>query len=244
MDNGLSFIEELGIGINPNESDTEASSENNTDVESEEDLSLEPKQETTGTEQLALMESLKKQIEGMEKRINDKDKYIEELRNQSKQKEEVEQEVDDEDADFWSNPEGMVNKLKQQKVEQEKQIKMQALQIAEIHYANTVENYWKTVNQDALKEAVATDAEFAKDFGKSSEPYKFAYEYLTNKTKSNADKQSKLEAEYEAKFMAKYGIKKGSNTEVPPSINNVGSSRGSKGSDIEDGFTAVFGSQF
>ncbi|MGA1048269.1 MAG: hypothetical protein ACO3UU_09675, partial [Minisyncoccia bacterium] len=160
MANELSFIEELGIGINPNESDTDASSEESTEEETEssKDLSLEP-EDKTDTEQFAIVESLKKQIEGMEKRINDKDKYIEELRNKSKAEEEVKSEVDEEDVDFWDNPEGMVNKLKQQKIEQDRKLHIQSLQIAEIHYANTVENYWKTVNQDALKEAVATDAE-------------------------------------------------------------------------------------
>jgi hypothetical protein len=243
MANELSFIEELGIGINPNESDTEASSEDNTGSNPDEDLnsdSTDNVEETTGTEQLALMESLKKQIEGMEKRINDKDKYIEELRNKSKS-EEIEQEVDDEDVDFWDNPEGMVNKLKQQKVEQDRKLHIQSLQISEIHYANTVENYWKTVNQDALKEAVATDAGFAESFNKSKEPYKLAYEYLTNRTKEKATKESSLEAEIRAKLMKEYGLKEKKVAEAPPSMNRMGSSSGSKYNEVEDGFTAVFG---
>jgi len=242
--NGLSFIEELGIGINPNESDTEASNEEDTSealINDSEDKS-EPKD--VGTEQQALLESYKKQIEGMEKRLNDKDAYINELRQKSKEAEETKQEVDEEDGDFWDNPEGMVNKLKQQKLEQDRKLHIQSLQISEIHYANTVENYWKTVNQESLKEAVSTDSRFAEEFNKSKEPYKLAYEYLTNRTKEQSVKQSSLEAEIEAKILKKYGITGKKATEVPPSINTIGSSSGNKQTEVEDGFTAVFGSRY
>jgi len=86
----LDYIKELGIGVEtPEPNDTEVKVEEETQEESEKDFVQDSSQEEPkiDTEQSELMESLKKQIDGMEKRISDKDDYIKSLQNESKAKE-------------------------------------------------------------------------------------------------------------------------------------------------------------
>ena len=177
----------------------------------------------------------------MEKRIADKDKYIEELRQASKQKEEEsskQQEVNtpEEEEDFWDNPEKTIKELKNT-------LKIQQLQIQETHYANTVENYWKTVNPEALREAVATDTDFAQEFNKSREPYKTAYEYLNEKAKKTVEKDMSLREQIRQEVLKELGVKS-EKKEVPPVVTGGGKSTSSKPADSEDGFAAVFGADY
>lgn len=242
----LAYIDELGVGT-PEVDDTEVeTNEPEEQSEVETDLSLE-QEDTPATEEAErntepnseLLKSLQKQIEGMEKRIADKDAYINELREASKQKEaEKEQRVDtkEDDDDFWDNPEEKFKSLKEQ-------LKIQQLQIQETVYANTVENYWKTVNPDALKEAVATDADFAKEFNASSEPYKTAYEYLTEKAKSKETEKLSLREQIKKELLEEMGLNK-SKKEAPPSINNGGKSSSTKPNVSDDGFASVYGSEY
>lgn len=238
----LDYIQDLGIGESQ-EVETEATEEVNADEQSEDtDFVQEqedtPTEEAKGeTEQPSEMEALKKQIEGMEKRIADKDKFIEELREASKKKEEEQQvDIPEEEEDFWDNPEATVKKLKDT-------IKIQQLQIQETIYANTVENYWKTVNQDALMKAVATDAEFANEFNRSKEPYRVAYEYLNKQTKAKMESDLSLREQIKAEVMKELGLAK-DKKEVPPTVNGGSKSASSRPNVSSDGFASVFGSEY
>ena len=237
----LDYIQELGIGESQ-EVETEATEEINAEQSEEADFVQEqedtPTEDTeVDTEQPSEMEALKKQIEGMEKRIADKDKFIEELRAESKQKE-AEQQVDTyEEEDFWDNPEATVKKLQDT-------IKIQQLQIQETIYANTVEGYWKTVNPEALQKAVATDTDFAKEFNSSREPYRVAYEYLNKQAKTKMESDLSLREQIKSELMKEMGLDK-KKKEVPPTINNSGGKSSSTKPDISsDGFASVFGSQY
>lgn len=234
----LAFIEELGMGM-PSDESTESQTED-TIINPEMDLSIEPMQkveEETTTEEVTEPKELvemRKQIEVMEKRIKDKDDYIQKLREESQAKElakEEEPKVDEED-DFWNDPVGKYKSLQQQ-------LQIQQLQIAETIYANTVDGYWKTVTSDALKEAVATDTEFARDFNVSKEPYKFAYEYLTNKKESASKARQSLEDEIRQKILAEYKIE--AKKETIPNVASMTSKSASSSSNAdEDGFMSVF----
>ena len=254
MANNLAYIDELGIGQDLPDSDTDAV-ENETTEESEEDLSLDseekPSENTeSDTEQNSeLLQSLKSQIEGMEKRIADKDDYIAQLREASKQKEADNQQGDTEvsetedDDDFWANPELTIKQLKAELKEQREAGRIQQMQIQETIYANTVDDYWKTVNPKALQEAVATDEEFMTEFNSSAEPYKTAYEYLKNKADTKAQSELSLREQIKKELQEEMGLTK-EKKEVPPNINTGGKSGGTQKKASEDGFAAVFGTQY
>ena len=240
MEGNLSYIEELGIG-EPSVESTESHEEKETNDSPEEDFVQEPETDSDTNETQENTESneldeLRKMIEGMEKRIADKDDYIEKLRNESKQ--EATKEVDedkgvDEEDDFWEDP---VKKYK----ELQKTIQIQQMQIQETIYANTVDGYWETVNQDALKEAVATDTEFAEKFNKSSEPYKTAYEYLTAKKQAKVQSEQSLREQIKQELLKEMNIKSAKET-VPSTTSMTSKSGGSKRDVSEDGFASVFG---
>ena len=245
----LAYIDELGISEDLADNDTEVEA-NESQEESQEDFVQEPEVSTSDDTKEAtepnseLLQSLQKQIEGMEKRLADKDDYINQLREASKQKEAEQQGGTEEVAeeDFWDNPEGKIKKLEELLNKQAEQSRIQQLQIQETVYANTVENYWKTVNPDALKEAVATDADFAEEFNKSSEPYKTAYEYLKNRANAKEKETMSLREQIKQELLKEMGVKE--KREVPPNINGGGKSSSSKPIQPDDGFASVFGSEY
>jgi len=249
----LDYIEELGIGENLDNNDTEVES-NDQEEESQEDFVQEPEEKPSDnieadTEQpnelQSLVDSYKSQIDGMEKRIADKDEFINELRDASKQKEaDKQQEVDTEkteDDDFWSNPEQTIKDLKLELKEQREATKIQQMQTHEIHYANTVDDYWKTVNQDTLKEAVSMDSEFATEFNKSNEPYKTAYEYLKQKNQTRVDSDKAMKDKIIQDYLKENGMEKKESKEVPPNVNVGGKSGSTSKKATSDGFAAMFG---
>lgn len=245
---GLEFMEELGIGQDLTDSNTEAEVNETVDVEkSDNDLSLEQddnptKDEVAKNTELSEMDNLKKQIEGMEKRIADKDDFISELRSKSKDVEEVKEEVDTiEEEDFWDNPEAKYKQLQEQIEENAGKMRVQQLQIQEGYYAQTVDGYFKTVNSDLLKEAVSTDEVFAKEFNSSEEPYRVAYEYLTKKETIKTTEQTKLREEIRADLLKEMNVKE--SREVPPNIYKNGSGNSSStNTDVpSDGFASIFG---
>lgn len=247
----LKYIDEIGAGTDQ-DTETEAVLEDDTIVDSEEDSGDFVQDSSESQEEQAVEEDetdsedsrfseLQKQIEGMEKRIADKDAYIQELRDASKQKEAQSEpaQVDtkEEEEDFWDNPEGTIKKLQDT-------IKIQQLQIQETVYANTVEGYWNTVNPEALKKAVATDAEFATEFNNSREPYRTAYEYLKRKTEETSKSEQSLREKIKAEILAEMGVKK-EKRETPPNINGGSKPKSSPNSGkAVDGFSSVFGSDY
>lgn len=242
MENGnLSFIDELGMG-EPTEA-TETSETTQEENSPNEDFVQEPTEQTVATEKEVQEDTepdelgeIRKQMEVMQKRIDDKDKYIQELREKSMQQEEAgsdEEEGVDEEDDFWEDPVGKYKSLQQQ-------MQIQQMQIQETIYANTVDNYWKTVNQDALKEAVATDTEFAQKFNTSNEPYKVAYEYLVAKQENKSKSENQLREQIRKELLAEM---KTTNKETVPNVARMsGKSDGSASKNLEeDGFMAIYG---
>lgn len=230
------YIDELGIGsvdATPSDAETE-NTEDFVQVSNTEETIEDTKEDTEPN----ISEELKKQIEGLEKRISDKDEYINLLREQSK-KQEAEfsetEEVDTSDVDFWDDPEATIKSLKET-------LRIQQMQTQEIVYANTVDNYWETVNSDALKSAVATDADFANEFNKSNQPYKVAYEYLKKKTETVKASEQSLREQIKAELLKEMGMDK-PKKEAPPSMGSMGGSSGKRTDIPDDGFAAVFGSK-
>lgn len=228
------YIKELGI-------DSTATTPSDVEVNDTEDFvqvsnTEETIEESKSDTEPNISEALRKQIEGLEKRISDKDEYINLLREQSKAKEEPTSETVevDTETDFWDDPEAVVRNLKET-------MRIQQMQIQETVYANTVPDYWKTVNQEALKSAVATDPEFSKEFNRSNEPYKVAYEYLSSKTQAAKASEQSLREQIKAELLKEMGLDKPSK-EAPPAMGKMGGMSGSKRTDVpDDGFAAVFG---
>lgn len=227
------YINELGIGsVDTTPSDVEA---NNTEDFVQVSTTEETKEDTKLDTEPNISDELKKQIEGLEKRISDKDEYINLLREQSKANEVVESKTEDvdTDSDFWDDPEAVVRNLKET-------MRIQQMQIQETVYANTVPDYWKTVNPEALKSAVATDTEFANTFNRSNEPYKVAYEYLVKKTETAKANEMTLREQIKAELLKEMGMDK-PKKEAPPSMGSMGGSSGKRTDIPDDGFAAVFG---
>jgi hypothetical protein len=258
--NNLSYIEQLGMGEPKAEETTELEAETTTEAKPQDMLTdfeeqtskpqtetevKESKEENTVSPELL---ELKKQIDGMEKRIADKDAYIDELREASKLRETSTQKdtLDNSDTDgsgadddFWDDPVAYVNKMKE---EFARTNHVQQMQINETIYANTVEDYWGTVNQENLLKAIKSDEGFADKFNTSKEPYKLAYEYLTEKKSVKAKTEAELREQIKREVMAELGKAPSKKKEVVPSTSNMGGNSGdTKRNDAEDGFMAVFG---
>ena len=237
--NNLDFISELGIGLeDATPTDAESNNTNESNIDLDQDSNTEESKTKANQNTEADESGLRKQIEGLEKRIADKDEYINLLREQSKAKEESSSiEEDNTQTDFWDDPEKIVKEMQQN-------MKLQQLQLQEIGYANTVENYWKTVNPEALQQAVATDAEFAKKFNSSSEPYRDAYEYLSKKAEKVKTDEASLKEQIRAELMKEMGLDKPKKEGVPNMGTMGGSSGSSKSEAPEDGFSSVFGQSY
>jgi len=238
--NNLDFIQELGIGVEPTENtDSQQSNPNESNIDLVQDSNTEEsKKETSQNTEPDISVELRKQIEGLEKRINDKDDYINTLREQSKAKEEAGSSTVDEDTstDFWDDPEKIVKDMQET-------MRIQQMQIQETHFANTVDDYWKTVNPEALQKAVATDTEFAKEFNSSNEPYRVAYEYLNKETKKLEEQNKSLRDQIREELLKEMGVKE--KKEAVPNMGNMGgSSNSSKSEAPDDGFSSVFGSSY
>jgi len=238
-DGNLSFIDELGMGEPTSENTESPEQEIVPDVTEEtQDVSLdsEPQGLDVDVQEDTVptgLDELKTQIEGLEKRVKDKDEYIDRLREESKQQEvEVTQEESvSEDDEFWEDP---VEKYKELK----REMHLQKLQTNEIVYASSVDKYWDTVNPDALRKAVATDTDFANTFNKSNEPYKVAYQYLSSKNVEKTASDKSLRETIRKELMAEMGVNKPKKETVPSTV-NIGSSNGKKQA-ISDGFASVF----
>ena len=234
----LDYINELGMGLDDATPTTDAETNTNEDFVQDSNTE-ESTKEADGNTEPDISVELRKQIEGLEKRISDKDECINTLREQSKAKEEAgsTEEAGTQDNDFWDDPEKIVKDMQET-------IRIQQMQIQETVYANTVDDYWKTVNPEALKTAVATDAEFQKEFNSSSEPYRTAYEYLSKKKESAKTEEQTLREQIKAELLKEMGVKdkpKGGNM---PNMGKLGGSNGGKNDAPDDGFSAVFGKNY
>lgn len=228
------FIKELGISSDdatPLDAESNDTGDFVQDSNTEEST-IEAKADTEPD----ISEELRKQIAGLEKRISDKDEYINLLREQSKAQEAQDYDEADTGTDFWDDPEKIVSEMRET-------IRIQQMQIAETQFANSVDNYWKTVNPDALKRAVATDADFSKEFNASNEPYRVAYEYLSKQVEAEKSKEQILREQIKAELLKEMGVKKPKESPVP-NMGSIGGSNGKKTDAPDDGFAAVFGRKF
>jgi len=235
----LDYIEELGIGSE--EPTLEEDGLDNNPDESSEDLSLdsgtEPEKQTEVTTEDSKFEVLQEQIKGMEKRMADKDTYIQELKEMSKSKDVVEEDVVEEADDFWDDPEAKYKSMQEQ-------MRVQQLQIQEAVYANTVDGYFKTVNPESLKEAVSNDTEFAAKFNSSKDPYKVAYEHLSQLATTKQTAKETSDKVYRDKVRAELleEMKQNpSSKSTIPNINQGGSSNAKANDASSDGFASIFG---
>lgn len=233
----LSYIDELGIGSDESTSNDDESNNDNQNGLNDSDDSTQTDDESKSTQTDTERAEWERQIKALEKRISDKDAYINELRKESQKKGDVQNTTEDEDDDFWSNPEAHYKKLKEQQ-------RIQQMQIAEAVYANTVDGYWKVVNQSSLREAIASDSDFAETFNRSSEPYKVAYEHLTQRNRKKDDEIKSLKEQIRAEIMKELGVKTGGKAEAPPSMAKMSASGGSTKNVSDDGFASVFGSDY
>jgi len=243
----LDFIKELGIGVEP-EADTETAS-NNTEEESELDLSLEPEEKPSDKEVVEntelndmekvqeQMEAQNKQMEVMQKRLDDSQDYIKTLKEGVKDEPTtIENVVEEEEVDFWDNPEGNFKELQ----EELKSLRQEIVQKAEVDnattveqaYAKTVDGYYDTVNLAKVEAAAKLDTEFANSMKETSNPYKTAYDYLKGQ-------DTKLRDEIKAELLKEMNVK--STKEVPPNIGGNGSSNSSSKKAPADGFAQLFG---
>lgn len=239
------LMNDLGIGTDEStQSTNDTSNEENLSVNSDTPTNDGEKSETSDTgntensntevkdDYKAKLDELVLELEKAQKRISDKDKYINELRNSNKNESSKEENNDD----FWSNPEGTVDTLK-------KELTNIRNELAETRYANTKSDYWDYVNSNDVQEALTTDSEFSNKLQEASNPYEFAYNYFKAKKESiKATESASIEA-LKAKLREelleemKTGIKK----ETVPSIKNIGNSNSRFNDNIDDGFSAVFG---
>lgn len=235
------MIEELGIGVQPEENtetpnETQIESENTTDFVQEQQVSNDTEEVSQEETEPKEINELRKQIEVLEKRVTDKDDYINKLREESKAKEESKSDdsVEDTEDDFWDDPVGKFQAL-------EKKFQLQQMQIQETVYANTVDDYWKTVTPDNIKEAAALDSEFAEKFQSSTEPYKVAYEHLTNRNQAKAKESESLREQIRREVMEELK-QNSSRKETVPSTTKLGGKPDGLNKDIpDDGFASVFG---
>lgn len=232
------YINEIMGDSEPEES-TETLEESNEEVDStesqDEHVDSEPEvQNTSDTEQT----DLEKQIEVMQKRINDKDDFINVLREQAQSKDtkkEPEVEAENEEG-FWDDPEAAHAQTKQ--TVQELQF-----QLAETRFATKNPDYYDVVSVEAVNSAAASDADFAKEFNESDNRIEVAYTYLKDKSSKLAEASElttkELEAKIRADIMAELKVKP--KKEAPSSVSNVGHSDGGKSQVPDDGFEAMFG---
>lgn len=229
------YIKELGIDSTAATPEVDAPA-NDTEDFVQVSNTEETIEDTKADTEPNISDELKKQIEGLEKRISDKDEYINLLREKSKAEETFESETEEVDTsvDFWDDPEATVKELRET-------MRIQQMQIQETVYANSVNDYWKTVNPEALKSAVATDTEFADTFNRSNEPYKVAYEYLSKKTEAAKASETSLREQIKAELLKEMGMDKPKKEGVPNMGNMGGTSGGKRTESPDDGFSSVFG---
>ncbi len=249
----VSLMEDLGIGSDdstPAMEDDSKNPEDTNDVNDsdaptpDEDGKAEEAEETDTAEADTEpsednITALKAELEKANKRISDKDKYINELRQATPEKvEKGDGETASED-DFWEDPEGNYKTLLSQ-------LHMANLRIDENAYAMKNADYFDVVNAESIQDAFQTNPEFMEEFNTSARPYETAYTFLKAnlETKELNDKQQKdqLESQIRDKVLAELGIDKDTpKKQIPPNMRSLGSASTGKKGGSDDGFTSVFG---
>lgn len=208
----------------------------------EADITVETETEKSDTEDSSEILSKLKELENFkevtEKRLTDKDKYINELREQlnGTKKEEVEE---SEGEDFWDNPEGYIKKIMDTNSNLEEQLRISNLRIDEQAYARDKPEYYDIVNQKVLTEEFAKDSDFAERFMSSDKPYEVAYQHMTKAKETKKSSENALREQIKKELLKEMGVKE--QKKAPVNINSMGSSSGSTNQAPVDGFASVFG---
>ena len=229
------YIKELGIDstVATQSDDTETNTEDfvqdSTTEESESEVAV-------NTETLA-SDGLQKQIDGLEKRLADKDEYIKLQREQLKTKDEPSKEVEvDTSTDFWDNPEKIVQDIQAQQTQTRREMQ-------EMVVANRHSDYLDLVTIKTVEVALAADKDFADEFNKSSNVFETAYKYLSEKNTADKAKTTSLRDEVKAELLKEMGLDKPKKVGVPNMGKLGGNSTTDKSNASDDGFAAVFGNR-
>lgn len=229
------YIKELGIDstVATQSDDTETNTEDfvqdSTTEESEGDVAV-------NTDTLA-SDGLQKQIDGLEKRLADKDEYINLQREQLKTKDEPSKEVEvDTSTDFWDNPEKIVQDIQAQQTQTRREMQ-------EMVVANRHSDYLDLVTIKTVEVALAADKDFADEFNKSSNVFETAYKYLSEKNTADKAKTTSLRDEVKAELLKEMGLDKPKKVGVPNMGKLGGNSTTDKSNASDDGFAAVFGNR-
>jgi hypothetical protein len=258
-----SLLEDLGIGteeptqeidgdskedLNLSDSTDDSTQMDEVTSETDSDTDTSNNDDTSKQSELeAKLEELIKKQETYEKRLSDKDKYINELKNGKKEDEAGVEDNSTEDSEetFWDNPEGYITKIQSEIQAAKEETRIANLRLDESFYARDKQDYYNVVNQENMVKAFEQDSTFRDEFQSSDKPYEVAYKYLKqNQEQSKASEESmreKIRQEERQKIMEE--MKKGSNKETVPSMNKLGSSSSSNDTEV-DGFAAVFGSGY
>lgn len=257
------LLEDLGIGEDNPTQEIDGESNEDLNLSDSTDGSTLTDEQTSETEantdtanadtssqsdmEAKLAELIKKQ-ETYEKRLSDKDKYINELKNGSNDNDAGEEDDSSEEAvGFWDDPESYMAKMQDKITQANEATRIANLRLDESYYARDKQDYFDLVNQDNIVKAFEKDSTFRDEFESSDKPYEVAYKYL----KQNQDKikteetslREKIREEERQKVIEE--MKKGKNKNVIPSMSNMGSSSGSSKKDTpEDGFASVFGTGY
>lgn len=249
-----SLMEGLGIGteeatqtdVESQDKDLTLDSDKPTQMDgdnSEPTVETDPSEESDDTVNTGELETLRAELEKANKRISDKDRYINELKQGKQQGEDATAARDDFDTDdgesFWDDPEANYKKLMNQ-------LQIANLRIDENAYAMKHSDYYDIVNGEALKEAFDAHPEFLNDFNNSNRKYETAYKFLKanmeTKQMTAKQQQEKLESEIRAKVLAELGISNDTpKKQVPPNMRSLGSASNAKQESSADGFASVFG---
>lgn len=238
------MLEQLGMNENLSVNSSESDLDNQEDTQDENstvtdtvntDTETEEK-ETTSFEKELL--EIKKQLEVNNKRLSDKDRFIEELKGElrdlreGKSQEKVESNGDSESS-FWDDPEGTIKRLSEE-------LRVANIRIDESTFASNKPDYWDIVTADNLKEAFTKDAEFLDEFTSSKRPYEVAYNYLVSKQTESKSSFDKLVEERVNAKLKEMGISEKAKKETIPNIGNSGSSSSSNTKLEDNDYMSVF----
>lgn len=245
-----------GLGIGMEEATNDANSNENFDQDSDGSTQMDDTtSETSGETETPSgdtvtaddeMSKLQAELETMRKRMSDKDKYINELKNsqgkpEQGETESVSQSETELDDDFWSDPEAKYKALLNELKSVRQEISSTNFKVDESVYAATKQDYYKIVNEEAISAAAKEDPNFVTELQSQGNKFEFAYNYLKNRVDSKTAEKNALEAEIRAKVMKEFGVEE-EKRKTPPVINNLGGSGNAGKSEMaEDGFAAVFG---
>lgn len=241
-----------GLGINPEattndvvDNDTNENDLSDFDTATNDDAEMSKASTDTDTptgdtetgdeigELKAMYEKVMAELETANKRISDKDKYINELRQAKQNEQAQEQEVQEEEDSFFDDPEGKFKEVLNQ-------LRIANLRIDEQAYASSRKDYWDIVNAEAIQDGFKNNPTFMEEFNTSNKPYEVAYEFLSKQNKQKADSEKALRESIRQEILKEMGADK-PKKDVPPSINNVGKSLSGVSEAAVDGFSAVFG---